>query len=459
MKRRVYLSFEQAKRELLARLINAIELCESGEFEVLVGDKSSFHNCIQFLRPGDFFLKSIGPKNIKRVKKIKRNNHRVFGTDEEGLQFYDEDFYMRRLDKNVFDELEVHFSWGEHDKEIIQRNLNADPKKIIPAGNPRIDLLKKPHVSFLNKYSDQIKDKYKKYILFSTKFGKVNYIKRTDIKDYIDGQERDGYLNKGKLNFEKLFNTLKKAIKHEQKNLDAFIEFVEFFSKTFRSINLVIAVHPNENRETYERLEKKFDNVYIASKSLPTPSLILNSICNISCNCTTSIEGFMLGVPQINFLFYRDKDVEYLLPKDISENVSNLEEIEKVIKKSIKNEKIEIKQDFIFKHIKNSTGNSFSENIKTTLLKLNKLNEGKDKYTARIFFYYFKLINKIKNFLLFIFLDQTKKNLIRRKNIKLYNYNNKFVSHLFDDICKLKRIDNLNLKEYFPGVYKISNKK
>ena len=75
------------------------------------------------------------------------------------------------------------------------------------------------------------------------------------------------------------------------------------------------------------------------------------------------------------------------------------------------------------------------------------------------FFYYFKLINKIKNFLLFIFLDQTKKNLIRRKNIKLYNYNNKFVSHLFDDICKLKRIDNLNLKEYFPGVYKISNKK
>ena len=57
MKRRVYLSFEVAKRELLARLITAIEL--SNEFEVLIGDKSSFNNYIQYLRPGDFFLKSI----------------------------------------------------------------------------------------------------------------------------------------------------------------------------------------------------------------------------------------------------------------------------------------------------------------------------------------------------------------------------------------------------------------
>ena len=104
MKRRVYLSFEVAKRELLARLITAIELTDS--FEVLIGDKSSFNKYIQYLRPGDFFLKSIGPKNIKRVKKLKNNNHRVFGTDEEGLQFYDEDFYMRRVGKDVFDQLE-----------------------------------------------------------------------------------------------------------------------------------------------------------------------------------------------------------------------------------------------------------------------------------------------------------------------------------------------------------------
>ena len=114
MKRRLYLSFEVAKRELFARLVTAIEL--SDEFEVLIGDKSSFHNYIQFLKPGDFFLKSIGPKNIRRVKKLKKNHHRVFGIDEEGLQFYDDDFYMRRLNRIIFDELENYFSWGEHDK-------------------------------------------------------------------------------------------------------------------------------------------------------------------------------------------------------------------------------------------------------------------------------------------------------------------------------------------------------
>ena len=60
----LYLSFEVAK-ELFARLVAAIEL--SDEFEVLIGDKSSFHNYIQFLKPGEFFKKH-WPQKYQRVK-------------------------------------------------------------------------------------------------------------------------------------------------------------------------------------------------------------------------------------------------------------------------------------------------------------------------------------------------------------------------------------------------------
>ena len=457
MKRRVYLSFEVAKRELLARLITAVEL--SNEFEVLIGDKSSFNNYIQFLRPGDFFLKSIGPKNIKRVKKLKKNHHRVFGIDEEGLQFYDDDFYMRRLNRAIFDQLEYYFSWGEHDKDIIEKNFDVKNNKIIPAGNPRIDTLKSPYVSFFEKYSDIIKVKYNKYVLFSSKFGKINYIKRTDIKDYIDSQFHAGLLKKNSSNYNKLVNLAKKAKDHEQKNFEAFKDFLNFFSQNFKSINLVIAAHPSENRETYEILEKKYENVFVANETIPTASLILNSICNISCNCTTSIEGFILGIPQINFLFYKDDDVEYVLPKDVSENVSNLEEIEKVIRKSINNEKINVKNNLLSKHIKNSMGDNFSDNIKSTLLKLKALKNVRDKYNSKFFFNYFKLTEKIKEIILPIILDTNKKNLIKRKKIKLFNYNNEFVVKLFNDICKIKSINNLKIKEYYPGIYIIKNKK
>lgn len=456
MKRRLYLSFEVAKRELFARLVTAIEL--SDEFEVLIGDKSSFHNYIQFLKPGDFFLKSIGPKNIRRVKKLKKNHHRVFGIDEEGLQFYDDDFYMRRLNRIIFDELENYFSWGEHDKEIIEKKFEVKQNKIIPAGNPRIDVLKNPYISFFEKYSDIINKKYKKYILFSSKFGKINYIKRTDIKDYIDTQFKSGLLNENSPNYEKLLNLSKKAKEHEQKNFEAFKEFLKFFSENFKSINLVIAAHPSENRETYENLEKKYENVFVASETIPTVSLLLNSICNISCNCTTSIEGFIIGIPQINFLFYRDKDVEYVLPKDVSENVSNLEEIDKVIKKIINNEKIDVKNNLLSKHIKNSLGNNFSHYIKNSLLKLNELRHTEDKFNSKIFFNYFKLIEKIKDIILPIILDTNKKNLIKRKKIKLFNYNSEFVLKLFNDICKIKNIKNLNIKEYYPGIYIIKSK-
>lgn len=457
MKRRIYLSFEVAKRELLARLITAVEL--SNEFEVLIGDKSSFNQYIQFLRPGDFFLKSIGPKNIKRVKKLKKNGHRVFGTDDEGLQYYDDDFYMRRMNKEVFDQLECFFSWGNHDKEILQRNFTEGKGKIIQSGNPRIDLLKDPYLSFFSKHSNEIKKRYNNYILFSSKFGKVNYIKRTDIKDYIDGQVKAGLLDQNKSNFEKLLKLSKKAKVHEQKNFDAFKEFVKFFSKNFKSINLVMAVHPGENREIYEQLEAEYENVFIAKETLPTPSLILNSICNVSCNCTTSIEGYILGIPQINFLLYEDKDVEYVLPKDVSENVYNLDQLGSAIKKCLNNEKIYVKNDLISDHIVNLKNLNFSDNITKTLLRLKKLNENKDKFNKRIFFYIFKFLDKTKNFLLEIFLDSTKKNLLKRKKIKLHNYNYKFINRSFNDICKLKNIDNLGIKEYYPGIFIITNKK
>ena len=53
-----------------------------------------------------------------------------------------------------------------------------------------------------------------------------------------------------------------------------------------------------------------------------------------------------------------------ILPKDISENVSNLEEIEKAIKKIINNEKIDVKNKLLSKHIKNSQANNYSHYIK-----------------------------------------------------------------------------------------------
>ena len=77
--------------------------------------------------------------------------------------------------------------------------------------------------------------------------------------------------------------------------------------------------------------------------------------------------------------------MEYVLPKDISENVSNLEEIEKAIKKIINNEKIDVKNKLLSKHIKNSQANNYSHYIKNTLLNLNKLRDAEDKFNSKSF--------------------------------------------------------------------------
>ena len=147
------------------------------------------------------------------------------------------------------------------------------------------------------------------------------------------------------------------------------------------------------------------------------------------------------------------------MPKDISENVENLNELDIAIQKIIQNEKTNIQNKLLHTHIKNSVGNNFSDNIGKTLLKLNKLNYVKDKFSSKFFFYYFKLIQKIKNFVLHFILDVNQKNLIKRKKIKLFNYNNNFVSKVFDDICVIKNIKNLKISELYPGIYIIKDRK
>ena len=52
----------------------------------------------------------------------------------------------------------------------------------------------------------------------------------------------------------------------------------------------------------------------------------------ILCNCTTSIEARLLNKPSINYMPYKNLQREYELPKLTSINVSNLNDLAKIIK-------------------------------------------------------------------------------------------------------------------------------
>ena len=113
--------------------------------------------------------------------------------DEEGLMFFDHETYTRRFSEKNFELTDIFFSWGNQEKKALLSKYPDYEKKIIPVGNPRIDIIKKPISKIYEKETEYIKKKYGNYILLTTKFCRQNPVRR-GWRTYFQGQRMAGYI-------------------------------------------------------------------------------------------------------------------------------------------------------------------------------------------------------------------------------------------------------------------------
>ena len=100
----------------------------------------------------------------------------------------------------------------------------------------------------------------------------------------------------------------------------------KFLNKKFPNLNFLVRPHPAENLNYYEQLEKKnnFSNIKILKGNDSIIPYIISSEVLIACNCTTSIESFLLNKNSINYIPWKDHRSEFKLTKLLSLNVGNL---------------------------------------------------------------------------------------------------------------------------------------
>jgi len=444
--KRIYLPIETTKRELISRMSFAIESAQAG-WEPIFASKTDFLRKIKFLKSGHYIGKSLQPGNYKHYKQIKSYGNSISVFDEEGLFSFDQQFSNRRIGQNNFELIENYFLWGEENRNELLMKFKSVEEKLVLAGNQRIELLKEPMINLFLDNANKIKEKYGSFILVTTKFPKVNFIKRPDLQDFVEHQIQKGWLFNNHL-----VECATKSHNHEKQNLKHLISLVQNLSIKKPKETIIVRPHPNEDYSTYDEAFKKFKNIKIIKDHDNTNNWIAASKYLIHFNCTTGLEAFLLNKRSFNFMPFKDESVEYNLLKEITEVVRSENDINKIdlnFDKSIPS--YEKKLEKLEKYIHNVNDKKFSEIVLKQLSKNPNYGKNIDRYTNKI---YFNLI-KLRFLLVRVFKKKKIDNFQKKSLQKLNPYKKKDIYKIYLDLLdkmKIKKKD-LIFKEIFPRMF------
>ena len=416
---------EISARELVSKLFLLSKVIDNKKGQIVIGSKQNCHLTLGKFNNQIYIDKGYHQKISEKIyKKIKDRGGLIISLDEENaVDYADFSTVNYRFPEKVFHVFDLIFLWGNKVFDFLKknRNLNKNIKKIYVSGHTKFELLKPSYNYLYEDKSKLLKEKYGEFILVNTDFGFSNNImgKEEIIKKYSTRVTR-----------------LEGAIKYQQKQIELFLEMVEFLA-TKINYNIIIRPHPEESLEIYKYLEKKYNNVIVIFEGEVIPWLIA---CKrmIHHDCTTSIEYAMMGKVPISYAAYLDPTYSTQVPLEISKKIEKKEDLLEYIIKDKKNvleqSKIKILDEW-FCYNKNSTKIISEEICKI----LKKRFDKKNTILESIYLYIIAMYINIKNFIKFLLL--IKKSKLHLNKLKGFNY-----IEIKKMIALINKVENLNLK-------------
>ncbi len=298
MKKILYLPIEIKKRELLPKLFLGLSALNKG-FNFVIGNKTSIFAATNFFGPGIYFYKSMNFNDTNHIKSIKKKNNIYVVHDEESgvthstSQTFNNFINIRSSEENL-KLIDRFYTWGNFDHAAWIKKYQKYKNKFKMTGSPRLDLcIPKVNEHFLSDEIKQIKRKYKKYILFISS----GISSDVELKNIF---KQDKFFFRFKNKIEKL-NRI-----NQMKNLRKYfvnsIKLIDYISKKFNNINIVIRPHPNENLKDWKKEIKYLNkNVILDSTDKDITTLIKNSECVIHNSSFSGIQASLLKKPIIVF--------------------------------------------------------------------------------------------------------------------------------------------------------------
>jgi surface carbohydrate biosynthesis protein len=304
-------------RELFSKFYLGCVAAERG-FRVIIGGYEDLRNRACWMPRGSFYLdKSSAPTRRVWFDVYRKLGIRVVGWCEEGLVFSDEQEYVRRkIAPEALGMMECFFVWGPRQAAVIVNHAPWAKNLLVPAGNPRIDLLTPGLRQLFAEETKKIQKQYPRMILINTNFGHCNHAKGEDA--FLKLQKEKGAI--ATLTDEQFIVGL---IQHKRLLFDAFVEMIPALSQKFSDHTIIVRPHPSEDYDTWHSIIAGWPNVRMVQEGAVIPWLLACSLL-IHNGCTTGLEAVLLGKSVIAYQPVIANDYDFHLPNGVSNCVYDL---------------------------------------------------------------------------------------------------------------------------------------
>lgn len=351
MKRLLYLPVETIARELDAKLLLAHRALSRG-YVVITGQKSNVFKSAERLRYGIYLYKSHGIKGFPCSQNKNETDFIYTALDEEGFVFLDDKSYMGRAKPHKLKHLDMVFTCGSYQRNLLLRKNPGLKSKTISVGNPRFDILRPEFSSLYSKVRERLYKTWGKYILINTSFSAGNFSRHYG-RSYTEYKEHTFVENRGRSLTESEYNHF---LKKEEYNRDLFNLYKELLQKAslkFPDLNFIVRPHPSEDHENWRRSLRGLKNVHVIFKGSAV-DWIIGAIAVIHAGCTTGIESWALRKMVIVYNPKTETGIEAELPRKFGLKTGNMNEVIKILESIIAgrfystfNEQVETAYPFI----------------------------------------------------------------------------------------------------------------
>lgn len=266
------------------------------------------------LRPDFVLLNYIRANNLDLIKLYKRLGIKVGVLDTEGIGGKNPDHFAELVSNTGdLDLVDLYCVWGEAQYEAFQRRQVVPQSRLHVTGCPRYDYCAAPWRSALTRFQEP------GYILINTNFPTVN-------PRFSEGSESE-FETMRKVGFsDKMARRFIVDGKHSHQQV---IKVTERLATRFKDHRFVLRPHPFERLSAYDTLTS-LDNVSLRQEGtsldwISGAKLLLHQ------NCSTAIEGGMLGVEAVSLEWFNTPALLLEAASRVSHAATSYEFLESLI--------------------------------------------------------------------------------------------------------------------------------
>lgn len=283
-KEKIVIPVEIKLRELSAKLFLAAVLAGRG-YDVYLGNKIQ-HTALDKIDP-DVYFETGARQHESRFQHLSRNGISTFVLETEGQAFSGADQFAKNVDEETLEYTDCYCAWGNISKNVVEEK--SPETRVELTGNPRFDLVQKPHRKIYYERANQLNESYGDYILFNTNFSSVN------------GEKSIKKIESNSVGDHPIMDEIKENLRMQVKIFGRVLALIAETAEEFPNRNIVVRPHPGEDPTFYEYSLYAHDNVYVDKRFEARP-WILGAEAVIHNSCTTGVTSALLNTPVISYV-------------------------------------------------------------------------------------------------------------------------------------------------------------